>query len=348
MKAVIYDEFAVLPEVREVPNPVASSGSVVIDVKANGICRSDWHAWMGHDPTIQLPHVPGHELAGIVSSVGTNVTKISVGDRVTVPFSCGCGKCRYCEIGQLQICSDDFQPGFTHWGSFAEQVEIRYADINVVPLPDELDFETAASLGCRFATAYRAVIQQARLQPMQWLAVHGCGGLGLSAIMIAKAIGAKVIAVDIDAKTLELATRLGADETIDASVVDRVSKHIMMATNGGADASIDALGIAETAVNSIKSLRKQGRHIQAGLLLNEHATPPIPMGRVIAYELEILGSHGMSAKAYPEMFDLILSGDVDLRQLVGQRIALSEAPHVLANMGDFRTTGVTVISDFSS
>ena len=177
MKAAVFDEFGKLPVVKEVPDPTAPSDSVVIDVKANGVCRSDWHAWIGHDPTITLPHVPGHELAGVVSAVGDKVTNIAVGDRVTVPFSCGCGVCRYCEQGQLQICNDDFQPGFTHWGSFAQRVEIHYASNNVVKLPDELDFVTAASLGCRFATAYRAVIQQAKLQSGQWLAVHGCGGL---------------------------------------------------------------------------------------------------------------------------------------------------------------------------
>jgi len=348
MKAAIFDEFGKLPVINEVPDPKPSADSVVIDVKANGVCRSDWHAWIGHDPTITLPHVPGHELAGVVSAIGENVTNIAIGDRVTVPFSCGCGVCRYCEQGQLQICNDDFQPGFTHWGSFAEQVEIHYAGNNVVKLPDDLDFVTAASLGCRFATAYRAVVQQAKLEANQWLAVHGCGGLGLSAIMIAKAIGAKVVAVDIADAKLELANQVGADVIVNSLETPRVGKQVMIATNGGADASIDALGITETAVNSIKSLRKQGRHIQAGLLLDEHATPPLPMGRVIAFELELLGSHGMSAREYPAMLDLVMSGKIPLAKLIGNRIPLSESPRVLSEMGSFQSVGVTVIDDFGS
>ena len=348
MRAAIFDEFSSLPEIRELPDPTAGQGSVIIEVKANGICRSDWHAWKGHDPTIQLPHVPGHEMSGIISAVGDEIQNVSVGDRVTVPFACGCGQCRPCQRGQLHICNNDFQPGFTHWGSFAELVEIHYADHNVVKLPDEVDFKTASSLGCRFATAYRAVVQQARISQGQWLAVHGCGGLGTSAILIAKSLGAMVIAIDIDPAKLDLAKGVGADEVINASEVDRVPKRIMQITNGGVDASLDALGSIETSVNSIKSLRKQGRHVQAGLLLGDQAQPDVTMGRVIAYELELLGSHGMSARDYPEMLQTIVDGKIDPRRLVGRSIPLSDAPQVLAEMGEFRSNGMTVIEDFSS
>ena len=348
MKATIFDEFGKLPEFREVPDPTPGPHSVVIDVKANGVCRSDWHAWIGHDPTVTLPHVPGHEMAGVVSAVGSEIQKLSVGDRVTVPFACGCGECRYCQDGQLQICVDDFQPGFTHWGSFAERVEIHYADHNVVKLPDAIEFKTAASLGCRFATAWRAVLQQGKIKSGDWLAVHGCGGLGCSAILIAKAFGARVVAVDIDASKLDFGKALGADEVIDASSVEKVPKAILQLTNGGVDASIDALGSKTTSVNSVKSLRRQGRHVQAGLLLGDQAQPLVPMGRVIAYELEILGSHGMSAREYPSMLDAVANGKIDPSQLVGQSIALSEAPQVLAAMNDFRAVGMTVIEDFQN
>lgn len=346
MKATLFDEFGKIPELKEVPDPKPGPHSVVIDVKANGICRSDWHAWIGHDPTVKLPHVPGHEMAGVVSSVGSEVEKLSVGDRVTVPFACGCGQCRYCRDGQLHICLNDFQPGFTHWGSFAEQVEIHYADYNVVKLPDAVDFKTAASLGCRFATAWRAVLQQGKIREGDWLAVHGCGGLGCSAILIAKAFGARVVAVDIDEAKLEFAKSLGADELLNAASVEKIPKAILGLTDGGADASIDALGSTITCVNSVKSLRRQGRHVQAGLLLGDQAKPIVPMGRVIAYELEILGSHGMSARSYPEMLNSVATGKINPSQLVGQSIPLSEAPNVLATMNDFPTVGMTVIEDF--
>lgn len=347
MKAVLFEEFGKVPEVKEVPDPTPREDSVVIEVKANGICRSDWHAWIGHDPTVTLPHVPGHEMAGIVSAVGANIRNLAIGDRVTVPFACGCGECRYCCDGQLHICLNDFQPGFTHWGSFAQQVEIHYADHNVVKLPEAISFKTAASLGCRFATAWRAVLHQGKIKQGDWLAVHGCGGLGCSAILVAKAFGARVVAVDIDEEKLEFAKSLGADEVIDASAVAKVPKAIMQMTDGGVDASIDALGNTVTSVNSVKSLRRQGRHVQAGLLLGDQAQPLVPMGRVIAYELEIIGSHGMPATDYPAMLDAVATGKIDPSRLVGRSIALSESPEVLATMDEFRSIGMTVIEDFA-
>ena len=137
----------------------------------------------GHDPTIHLPHVPGHEFSGIIEEIGSSVTRYKKGDRVTVPFVCGCGKCPECHSGNHQVCDFQTQPGFTHWGAFAEYVAIEEADINLVSLPQEIDFMAAASLGCRMGTAYHAVIQQGEVGAGQWVAVHGCGGLGLSIVM---------------------------------------------------------------------------------------------------------------------------------------------------------------------
>jgi len=348
MKAAIFNKFGQLPQVCEVDDPKAMPTSVVVEVKANGICRSDWHAWMGHDDTVRLPHVPGHELSGVVLEIGSEIRNVSVGDRVTVPFACGCGQCRYCRDGQLHICDHDFQPGFTHWGSFAQLVEIHHADHNVVRLPNDLDFVSAASLGCRFATAYRAVAQQANLNRGDWLAIHGCGGLGLSALLIGKALGMRVVVVDIDPEKLELARQLGADGVVNGQANENVAELIVELTAGGADASVDALGSRLTASNSICCLRKQGRHIQAGLLLGDQANPSLPIGRVISRELQLYGSHGMSAKDYPEMLQLVSTGRLNLDRLIGAKISLSQAPEVLAAMGDFRSIGVTVITDFAA
>jgi len=193
---------------------------VVIKVMATGLCLSDWHGWMGHDPDIRLPHVPGHELAGVIMVTGKDVTRWKVGDAVTLPFVCGCGTCPQCISGNHQVCDHQFQPGFTHWGSFAEYVAIDRADINLVRVPESLDFVTTASLGCRFATAFRAVAAQGKVAAGQWVAVHGCGGVGLSAIMIASALGANVIGIDIDDKKLDLARSLGAAATVNGSKVD--------------------------------------------------------------------------------------------------------------------------------
>ncbi len=234
MKAVVFEKFGGPLTVAQVADPVPNDDGVVIQVKASGICRSDWHGWLGHDPDItRLPHVPGHELAGVVVETGEGVTRWKRGDRITVPFVCACGTCPQCVSGNHQVCDRQFQPGFTGWGSFAQYVALRYADVNLVRLPDEIDFVTAASLGCRFATSFRAIVAQGRVVPGQWVAVHGCGGVGLSAIMIARALEARVVAVDIDEKVLALAQRLGADVIVDARTTADVPARIREVTGGG-------------------------------------------------------------------------------------------------------------------
>ena len=274
---------------------------MLIEVRATGVCRSDWHAWQGHDP-VALPQIPGHEFAGVVAAVGPKVTTCAIGDRVTAPFVCGCGQCSWCVSGDAQICPEQSQPGFTMPGSFAELVAIPAADFNVVHLPDDLDFIAAASLGCRFATAYRAVTVHGRVQPGEWVAVYGCGGVGLSAVMIASALGARVIAVDRSTTALDA----GAGIRRRGHAGCRRRHHalrILEITDGGASVSLDAVGSTATAVASIASLRPRGRHIQVGLLLGEDAAPALPMGQVIAKELEIYGSHGMAARDYPTLLD---------------------------------------------
>ncbi|PJX12698.1 alcohol dehydrogenase [Halomonas sp. 141] len=346
MKAVVYEQFSTPPSIQQVPDPAPAPHGVVVKVMANGVCRSDWHGWMGHDPDIQLPHVPGHELSGVVEAVGKDVTKWRVGDRVTVPFVGGCGTCPECHTGNHQVCDAQFQPGFTHWGSFAEYVGIHYADVNLVALPDTLTFDTAASLGCRFVTSFRAVVDQGRVSAGQWVAVHGCGGVGLSAIMIASAAGANVVAVDISEQALALARQLGAVATVNANQVADVVEAVVEITQGGAHVSLDALGHPTTCFNSISNLRKRGKHVQVGLMLADHSTPAVPMSKVIANELEILGSHGMQAHRYDAMLAMIQSGKLAPEKLIGRRITLEESVQALINMDKFEGAGVTVVTKF--
>lgn len=343
MKAAIYRAFGGPLSVEEVPDPDPPPGGVVISVRATGLCRSDWHGWMGHDPDIRLPHVPGHELAGVIETVGTDVANWKPGDRVTLPFVCGCGACPQCESGNQQVCDKQFQPGFTHWGSFAEYVSIDYADVNLVRLPEDLDFVTAASLGCRFVTSFRAVVDQGQVSAGQWVAVHGCGGVGLSAIMIARALNARVVAIDIDDQKLEFAGSIGAEVLINANKVDSVADSLKASTNGGAHVSIDALGSTVTCSNSIDGLRKRGKHIQVGLMVGDDRSPMLPMDRVIADELEILGSHGMQAHRYAELLAMIRAGELRPDLLIGKRISLEDALLALPDMNSFTSTGVTVI-----
>ena len=342
MRAVLYERFGERPRLTEVPDPAPPDHGAVIAVRTTGVCRSDWHGWMGHDRDIELPHVPGHELAGVVASVGADVERFRGGERVTTPFVSACGACPECLAGDEQVCRNQTQPGFTHWGSFAELVIIHHADRNLVPLPDDIDDVSAAALGCRVVTAFRALTDVARLSPDEWLAVQGCGGVGLAAVMLGSALGARVVAVDVAPAALALARALGAQATVDVGAVSDVAAAVVDITDGGAHVSIDALGHPDTCVASVRSLRRRGRHVQVGLLLGRQSTPPIPMDRVVAHELQLFGSHGMQAHRYDALFELIASGRLDPARLVGRTVTLEESIEALVGMDQPGAAGITV------
>lgn len=348
MKAIQFDSFGGPLELRDLPDPEGRPDAVVIRVKASGLCRSDWHGWMGHDADVRLPHVPGHEFAGIVEDVGRDVRRWKCGDRVTVPFCCGCGVCPQCAAGFQNICDNYFQPGFTHWGSFASHVAVHYADTNLVSLPRSIDFTAAASLGCRFITSFRAVVDQGGVEPGQWVAVFGCGGVGLSAIQIASAYGAHVVGIDIDDEKLAVARSLGARETIHAKRDGHAADAVAKRTGGGAHIAIDALGSSETCLQSVRCLRKRGRHIQVGVMAGPDSETPIPMGMVMGRELELLGSHGMQAHRFDAVFEMMTSGKIDPGKLVARTISLREVPEAIERMAGFEGAGITVIDDFQA
>jgi len=348
MRAVVVSEYGVLPEVREVPEPVVADGSVVLKVEATGLCRSDWHGWMGHDSDIVLPHVPGHELAGTIAAVGAGVSGWAVGDRVTTPFICACGSCEQCLAGDQQVCPNQLQPGFNYWGSFAEYVAVPYAAVNLVRLPDDMDFATAAGLGCRFATSFRAVHQVGKVVAGERVAIFGCGGVGLSAVMIAAALGAEVTAIDTNPEALTLAREHGATHALQApalpvSPADRSEVGVVERIKelGGAHVTIDALGSSAIVQQALLSLRPRGRHVQVGLL---PGGVQLDVGRLIAQELSWLGSHGMPAHGYPEMLALVANGNLNPTQLVTRTITLDETPAALADLSNGTPPGVTVIT----
>jgi alcohol dehydrogenase len=348
MKAVVYHEFAGPIAIETVREPSPEPDGAVIQVEATGLCRSDWHGWRGHDPDIKnLPHVPGHEFAGVVVAVGSQVRRPAVGQRVTIPFVAGCGDCDECRRGNQHICDRQYQAGFTGWGSFAEYVAVRYADGNLVPLPENISFRAAAALGCRLATAYRAICAQGRVQPGEWVAVHGCGGVGLSATMVAHAIGARVIAVDVRDEPLELARCLGAEVMLNAHNTPDITAAIYDITGRGADLSLDALGSAATFANSILSLCKRGRHVQVGIITKQDEIPSSLINRIIGRELVLTGSHGLQAYAYPALLELIQTGKLDPTRLIDRTTTLDEAPAALVSMDDYHGCGITIFTPSS-
>jgi len=341
VRAVVLDAVRAQPEVREVAEPAAPFGGVVVRVMATGVCRSDWHAWAGHEEIV-FPHVPGHELAGVVAEVGEQVSRWRVGDRVTVPFVCGCGRCEWCRAGNAQVCPAQQQPGFTHWGSFAEYAALHDADTNLVGLSEQIDFATAASLGCRFATAYRALVGRARVAEGEWVTVVGAGGVGLSVVMIARALGARVVAVDRNPEALAVASELGAEHTVRAEGGD-IPGAVAELTLGGSHVSVDAVGDEQTCAEAILSLRRRGRHVQVGLLPPVNGHPPVPMARVIGWELDVLGSHGMAAADYPAMLALIEHGVLEPQRLIERTIGLEDAAALLPRFDRATLAGITMV-----
>ena len=348
MKAALLEQFEQPLHVTHVDDPQLLPDGVIIEVSVCGVCRSDWHGWKGTNHVITLPHIPGHEFAGRVVAVGADCKRIKVGDRVTAPVIMGCGQCDTCRSGHLTICDDQYVVGFSGRGAFAELVSVPFADANVVVLPDTIDDEVAAALGCRTTTAFAAVVDKAQVKAGESLAVHGCGGVGLSAILIGAAIGANVIAVDVVDEKLELAKAVGASHVINAAKEPDVAAAIRDVTGGGAQASIEALGITETFHNSLKCLAKLGRHVQIGQPLDVHANPSIPLLDTVYYrQLVLLGSRGLPAHRFSALFNLLSSGRMDMQSLIKNRISLQQASDVFTLMNNHEDVGMTLITEMS-
>lgn len=347
MRAVVLESYGEPLAVRDVPEPDPDPDGVVVEVEACGICRSDWHAWKGHGEWVDdVPpegQILGHEPAGVVVGVGERVETLREGDRVAVPFSLGDGTCPRCRNGHGNVCMDGVALGFEPegQGAFADRVAVPHADYNLTELPRGLDSTAAAALGCRYMTAYHGLAHRADLTPGDWVAVHGCGGVGLSVVQIASALGARVIAVDVRREALDTAAALGAHATVDGG--GDVPEAIRERTEGGAAVSVDALGIAETCRNSVDCLASLGQHLQMGLTTEaERGEVSLPTDSMVGREIDFLGSRGMPPTRYDELLAFVEGGAIDPGALVTRTVPLHEVPDRIAAMDGYSATGIEV------
>ncbi|HYA35553.1 MAG TPA: zinc-dependent alcohol dehydrogenase family protein [Candidatus Binataceae bacterium] len=351
MKAAVFEATRKPLVVKDLPDPTCAPNGAIIQVEANGICRSDWHAWSGDWTWLGLAAQPGavlgHEFCGVVAEVGKEVKNFKKGDRVVVPFSQGDGTCEYCRNGQSNVCLTPMLPGFSYPGGFGRLVGIPFADLNLVALPPSIDFIAAASMGCRFMTSFHGIVDRAEVKPGEWVAVYGCGGIGLSAINVAAAMGANVIGIDLDSAKLELAKGLGATHVINGAKTEPVGA-VLDLSKGGVHVAVDALGVAATCRNSVMSLRKQGRHLQIGLTTKaEGGEVSMPIDRIVTMELELIGSVGMQASHYPQMLAMVESGKCTPKKMVTGTCDLKGINKIFEEMNTFQNVGVTVINNYN-
>ena len=353
MRAAVIEELNKPLVIREVPDPGCPPDGAIVRVEANGICRTDWALWAGNfwtgGPQVQAPFVLGHEFAGTVMEVGRDVKGWKEGDRVLFPMNPGEGSCEMCRSGNQHVCDhvDELVPGVSYWGAFAEYVMVRFADVNLVEVPESIGFVDVASLACRYMTAFHGVVDQARVRGGEWVAVYGAGGgMGLSTVEIAAATGANVIAIDITDEKLEAARALGAVHTINAAK-DEPTEAVKSLTRGGAHVSVDSVGIADVCRNSVMSLRTRGRHLQLGhTTAAEKGEVALPIDVMMVKELEILSAFGMQGQRFGTMLNMIEAGRLNPGRIVSRTVGLDEASGVLESLETYGPTGVVVIDEF--
>ncbi|GHA25814.1 alcohol dehydrogenase [Devosia pacifica] len=344
MRAAVIRQFNADLSIEEVDDPICPENGVVLEVAACGICRSDHHGWSGEHPRVKPGAILGHEYCGTVVEAGAKAHH-KVGDRLIAPFILACGECQACRSGVSNTCPNQVAPGFTLQGAYAQYVAVPY-DHNLVHLPETLSPQLAAGLGCRVTTSWHALTDRAAVRAGEWVAIHGTGGIGLSAALLAKALGAQVVVVDIVDEKLDYARQLGADAAVNARN-GNAAEEIREITGGGAQVSIEALGVEATTNASIECLAPLGRHVQVGMPVGKTAHMTINMNAVYMKNLALFGTRGMPAWKYPSLLGLITRGAVDLTPLVTKQVPLSGASAELHAMNGPTQPGTAVIADFT-
>ena len=243
MRAAVLEAFRAPLVIQDRADPTCPEDGVILRVLACGVCRSDWHGWAGEHRLVRPGHVLGHEYCGEVVEAGPR-SRWRQGDRLIAPFILSCGECPNCRTGESTTCVDQVVPGFSTQGAFAEYISVP-RDHNLTRLPERLSPALAAGLGCRVTTAWHALSGRAGLQAGEWLAIHGAGGIGLAAVILGRAMGARIVAVDVVPEKLALARQVGAEAEVNAREGD-AAQAVRDLTGGGAHVSLDAHGSPST------------------------------------------------------------------------------------------------------
>ncbi len=340
MKAIRLVEVGRPLELKEVDVPTPGEREVLVRVKAAGICHSDAHYRAGTSPAGPLPLTLGHEIAGIVEVPGPGVSAVRAGDRVCVHYLATCGDCEYCSRGNEQFCPSGAMLGKHRDGGYAEYVLAPARSL--VRLPDEIPFEQGAVLMCSSATALHA-LRKARLAPGERVAVFGVGGLGMSAVQLARALGAlDVYAVDIDAAKLALASQLGA-VPVDGSDGDPVAEIRRLTGGRGVDVALELIGLPETMSQAVRALGVMGRAALAGI--SARALAIDTYRELLGKEAEVIGTSDHLLQELPLLVELARRGALDLSQVVARTVPLDAAAvnGVLDALDEFRGDVRTVI-----
>jgi L-iditol 2-dehydrogenase len=305
----------------EFPDPAPSPGEVVIALRAAAVCGSDLHLY--RTPTEErAPNagvIPGHEPSGVVVAVGDEVHNVRDGDRVSIFHYRGCGHCRWCVGGQLQWCPDRRGYGGPIHGSDADYLITD--ERNCLPLPDELSFEVGALLACNTATAYSAM---RKLHPSgrETLVVFGLGPVGLNGVLVAKAMGARVVGLDLSATRRGLAAELGADVVLDPSQVEVPSEIARMTDGDGAELAFETSGNGRAQAQVPDVLGYNGKAVLVGIGSRE---PSLNPSALVGKQISLTGSFVSSINDYWDIVSFVQRHHLPLERMITHRMSLDAA-----------------------
>ena len=317
MKAVRLVKTGQPLQMQEVSIPRIEEQDVLVRVKAAGICHSDAHYRAGVSPVLSLPLTLGHEVAGVVEEVGSQVSNVKAGDRVCLHYLVTCGDCYYCSTGNEQFCTCGAMIGKHRDGGYAEYISVPAR--NAFSLLDELSFEEGAVLMCSSATSFHA-LRKAEVKPGERVAIFGVGGLGMSAVQLARAFGAlDVYAVDVDEKKLEVAERFGA-VPVNAKAGDPVEELRRLTGGKGVDVALELIGLPLTMQQAVRSLAIFGRAVVVGI--TDRTFEIAPYADLLMKEAQVLGAADHLAQELPLLLEIVRRRLLDLSQVISATIPL--------------------------